>query len=103
MAAGIPSVRLALGGSFRHEVASRSPLAWYRFAEQSGYTTIEDSSGQAHDGTLTGSVTQAVVPHVAEGGRAALFHGSSSEYVDLRSAALGAIGGLIYYFVFASG
>lgn len=92
MAAGIPSVRMALGGSFRHEVASRSPLAWYRFAEQSGYATIEDSSGQAHDGTLTGSVTQAVVPHVAEGGRAALFHGSSSEYVDLRSAALGSIG-----------
>ena len=79
MAAGMPSVRLALGGSYRHEVISRSPLAWYRFAEQSGYTTVEDSSGNVHDGTLTGSVTQAIDPFVAEGGRAALFHGSSSE------------------------
>lgn len=78
-----PKVELALGGSFRYEIASRSPVAWYRFAEQSGYTTIEDSSGNVRDGSLVGSVTQAGDPFVAEGGRTALFHGSSSEYVSL--------------------
>lgn len=92
MTIGVPSILLALGGSFRHEIIARDPVAWYRFAEQSGHTTIEDSSGALRDGTLAGSVAQAQAPYVAEGGRAALFHGSSSEYVDLRSAAIGAIG-----------
>ena len=75
MAGGSVARRAALGGSLRYELATRAPLAWYRFAEQDGYTTIEDSSGNGYDGALQGTPTQAADPIVAEGGRSVLFGG----------------------------
>lgn len=92
MAGGQPAVAIALGGSLRYAYASRAPLTWYRFAEQDGYTTVEDSSGHGYDGALQGTPTQAEAPLVAEGGRSVLFGGSASQFVDLSGAGLGAIG-----------
>ncbi len=85
----VPRVDLALGGSFRSLVVSANPTAWWRFAEQSGYGTAVDSSGNGFSGINAGGVTTAEVATTPEGGYSYKFDGINGRSGVSGLAALG--------------
>lgn len=68
---------------FAQLVASLSPKAWYRFSEPAGATTLVDSSGNGHHGTLSGVTLGSVGDISLERDRAGDFDGTATDYVEL--------------------
>jgi hypothetical protein len=69
-------------GPYQSAVAASSPVAWYRFDEAAGATTVVNSgsAGAAMNLTRTGNVTLSA-PGYQSGSRAALF-GGGSDYLQ---------------------
>ena len=76
-------VEMALGGSYRQEVVEHEPTAWWRFAEAQGVSSVRDSSGNVHHGTVVGTLTQGEAPKVPEGGFSYYFPGNSANAVTM--------------------
>jgi hypothetical protein len=72
--------------SYSSDVLALSPDAYYRLGEASG-TTLVDSSGNARDGTYTGTVTYGVtgIPGAA-GNKAVTFPGTSGNHAQVNYA-----------------
>lgn len=74
--------------SWAAAAAARSPLAWYRLGEASG-TTMVDSSGNALDGTYSGSPTLGSTSLITgDADKSVTFAAASSQYASSGGGAL---------------